>query len=232
METHHRRQGPETGPLEEFAHAAGGVGALTAEVLCRLGERPGPILWAQDHPSRREGGRPCWAGVAQMTARPVLYVAVGRAVDVLRVMEEGASCQDLAAVIGEIHGDPKALDFVATKRLKLRAEGTRVPVLLIRSENTGLSAARSRWRVSPLPSAQHADDPVAPGAARWRLELLRARDGRPGCWIAGHDGIEREGLDDESARGDDAADHRALAARPGDGALAQGDGAAGAQAAR
>lgn len=211
--------------FEEAAAAPGGAASLTAEVLHRL-ERAGPILWVQDHSSRRETGRPCWAGVRQMTGRPVLYVTVGRPVDVLRAMEEGASCQDLAAVIGEIHGAPKALDFVATKRLKLRAESACVPVFLLRSENGGLSAARSRWRVAPLASAVNLHDPSAPGMPRWRLEVLRARDGRPGAWIASHDGLEADsGLQGE------AADHQPLVPGLRDGALGHGSRAAGTEAA-
>jgi protein ImuA len=227
MQIREHRPDDDAAALEEFAFVPGGIGALTAEVLHRIAARPGPVLWAQDYASRRESGRPCWAGVARMTPRPVLYVAVGRPVDVLRVMEEGASCQNLAAVIGEIHGLPKVLDFVATKRLRLRAGASRVPVLLVRSENTGLSAARNRWRITPLPSARHSHDAAAPGSARWRLELLRARDGRAGIWIAGHDGLEREDGSDRRA-----ADHLALVSRPGDGTLAQDSSAAGGQASR
>jgi protein ImuA len=227
MGKNERRHVDDPAALEEFAFVPGGAGALTAEVIHRVEARPGPILWVQDYPSRRESGRPCWSGIAQRTSRPVLYVAVGRPVDVLRVMEEGASCQDLAAVIGEIHGVPKTLDFVASKRLRLRSGVSRVPVLLVRSENSGLSAARNRWRITPLPSAPHPYDAAAPGAARWRLELLRAREGRPRTWIARHDGLEREDVPDREA-----ADHVALVSRPADGALAQGSGAAGAEASR
>jgi protein ImuA len=220
MRNRERRHAGGTALFAEFAFAPGGTGALTAELLRRIGGTAGPVLWAQDWPSRRENGRPCWAGVRRITGRPVIHVAVSRPVDVLRVMEEGASCQDLAAVIGEIHGAPKALDFVATKRLKLRAEASGVPVLLVRSENTGLSAARERWRVSALPSGAHPDDAAAPGRPRWRLELLRAPDGRTGAWIAGHDGAESAGTPD----------HRALVAGSGDGALATGGGAAAGEA--
>ncbi|MEM8569480.1 MAG: hypothetical protein AAGG56_01110 [Pseudomonadota bacterium] len=212
--------------LEEAAAAPGGAGALAAEILRRV-DRPGPLLWVQDYASRRETGRPCWTGIRQITGRRVLYVAVSRAVDVLRVMEEGASCQELAAVIGEIHGAPKALDFVATKRLKLRAEAAGVPVRILRSENTGLSAARSRWHVSALPSAVHPHDPAAPGAPHWRLEVLRSATGKPGSWVAGHDGIVHR---DPKTAG--AADHLPLVPRPRDGALAQGGRAKGAEAAR
>jgi protein ImuA len=178
----------EAASLEEFFVPPGSMGSLTRELLRRLGETKGVVLWVQDHLSRRESGQPCWSGVWQVTDCPVLYVRVGKPVDVLRVMEEGASCRDLAAVIGEIHGLPKALDFVATKRLKLRAEASGVPVMLVCSGPIGLSAARNRWRVTALPSASHPDDDAAPGPPRWQLDLTRARGWRPGCWIAVHDG--------------------------------------------
>ena len=74
----------------------------------------------------------------------------------------------LGAVVGEISGNPAALDFTASKRLTLRAEASGVPLWLIRSHDAqGLSAARERWRVGASPSMRHPHDPGAPGAPRW-----------------------------------------------------------------
>ena len=66
-------------------------------------------------------------------------------------------------------GDPKALDFIAAKRLVMRAERRRIRVSLIRfSGRANLSAARLRWRVTSLPSLPDSHDERAPGQARWR----------------------------------------------------------------
>ena len=81
-------------------------------------------------------------------------------------MEEGVRCSCLSAVIGEIWGDPRALDFVATRRLAVAAERSGTPCWLVRLGGTAnLSGARMRWRIGSAPSLANALDPRAPGAA-------------------------------------------------------------------
>ena len=163
--------------------------SATAFVLSALGHGRRPVLWVQDHASRRENGRLCEAGLAGMGFEgAILRVEVGHAREALWAMEEGAACAGLSAVVGEIHGAPAVLDFRATKRLVLRAEASGVPIWLIRSGDPGdLSAARERWRLSAAPSEAHPFDPRAPGAALWEAELFRARARPPGRWIARHE---------------------------------------------
>jgi protein ImuA len=154
--------------------------------LARLPRKDAPVLWVQDRLSRKEAGRPMLA--AMRTRRPVIMVDVSRAADVLWAMEDGLRCRSLAAVIGEVWGDPPALDFTATKRLAMRAEAADVACWLIRrAASPDLSAARDRWRIKSLPSAPHLHDPQAPGAARWALNLFRSRRTKPGQWVATYD---------------------------------------------
>lgn len=163
-------------------------GAATGFLMAQLGSGGrGPVLWVQDRLSRREGGRPYATGLAALLGRPVelLYLEVGRATDALWAMEEALGCPALSAVVGEVWGDPAALDFTATKRLALRAERGGVPAwLLRRSARPDLSAARERWRVAALPSPPDPDDAHAPGQPLWQAELFRARDRMPGAWVA------------------------------------------------
>jgi protein ImuA len=164
-------------------------GAATGFVLAQLPSK-GPVLWVQDRLSLREGGRPYATGLASLLGRPVelLHLQVGRPVDVLWAMEEALGCAALAAVVGEIWGDPPALDFTATKRLALRAERGGVQAWLVRrAAHADLSAARERWRLSALPSPPAPDDLRAPGAPLWQAALLRARGRVPGDWVAGHE---------------------------------------------
>jgi protein ImuA len=161
-------------------------GAATGFMLAQLPEQ-GPVLWVQDRPSRREGGRPYAAGLAGLLGRPVelLWLEVRRPVDVLWAMEEALGCHVLAAVVGEVWGDPSALDFTATKRLALRAEQGGVQAWLLRRAATAdLSAARERWRVAALPSPPEPHDLRAPGEPIWRVQLFRARGQLPGEWVA------------------------------------------------
>ncbi|WP_333714200.1 ImuA family protein [Yoonia sp.] len=189
--------------------------SATAFMLSRLPRTGAPILWVQDRLSRKEAGRPALAGIGLQ--HPVIMVDLSRAADVLWAMEDGLRCRSLAAVVGEVWGDPPALDFTATKRLAMRSEAADVPCWLIRrAASPDLSAARDRWRIASLPSATHPHDAQAPGDPRWALDLFRSRRSKPGQWVATY---ER------------AADRLHLSAATGDGTLDKADGTAGERAA-
>lgn len=195
----------------ETACDAGAVGFL----LATLPRGQGPVLWVQDRVSAREAGVPYLTEV--QSGVPLLRVQVGRAADVLQAMEDGLGCGALAAVVGEIWGDPPALSFTATKRLALRADSNALPCWLVRRAGApNLSAARNRWRVTSAPSAAHPDDAKAPGVPRWHVDLFRSRQAKPGDWMVSYD----------------RAAHRLdFSATSGDGALAEMGRAAGERAA-
>lgn len=154
--------------------------------LSGLATTGGPLLWIQDRLSRQETGQPYLPGLGG--GKSLLRLTLTRPADVLTAAEEGLRCKTLSAVVAEIWGDPPVVDFTATKRLVLRAETMGVPCWLIRhGAAPGLSAARDRWRIASLPSSANPDDIRAPGVPRWRLELFRSRDKRPGVWVAHHD---------------------------------------------
>lgn len=166
-------------------------GAPTGFVLAQLQAMAStgkPVLWIQDRVSRREAGRPYLLGLQGQGVDDIIHVQVSKATDVLWAMEEGLRCADLCGVIGEVWGDPPALDFTATKRLALRAEANNVPAWLMRrAAEPNLSAARERWRVNSLPSLAKPYDAQAPGQALWQADLFRARWKTPGHWVARHD---------------------------------------------
>lgn len=203
--------------LSEVFSGLGGDAGAAGFVLSQLGRGAAPVLWIQDRMTRRECGRPYLPGLG--ARRPLLLLDLARPADVMVAAEEGLRCRALAGVVAEIWGDPPALGFTATKRLALRAEAAGVPCWLIRHGGAaaGLSAARDRWRIASLPSSANPDDATAPGDPRWRLELFRSRDKRPGSWVARHDR---------------AADRLHLVAAVPDGALAESAGASRERAAR
>ncbi|WJS83800.1 hypothetical protein [Paracoccus sp. TOH] len=158
------------------------AGAASGFVLAAL--PPGLVLWAQDRLSRAEFGAPFLPGMG----RDLLRLDLSRPADVLAALEDGLQGRALAAVVGEIHGSPSALNFTASRRLALRAEAAGLPCWLIRhAAPPEPSAARMRWRLTPLPSAPDPDDPQAPGDPRWLAELFRARGRAPSTWVARHD---------------------------------------------
>lgn len=165
-------------------------GSAAAFALAHLGSGATRVLWVQDRLSRQQGGRPYFAGVAELAGAPIdlLHLQVNRAVDVLWAMEQALGCPILSAVVGEVWGTPAVLDFTATKRLALRAERSGVSAwLLRRGAAPDLSAARERWRVASLPSPPAPDDLHSPGEPVWRATLFRSRRSIPGEHLARRD---------------------------------------------
>lgn len=180
--------------LSEVFAATGAEAAAAGFVVAQLAKGDGPVLWIQDRMAQRETGQPYLPGLAGR--EPLMLMRLSRPVDVMIAAEEGLRCRALAAVIVEIRGDPAALNFTAMKRLALRTEAGGVPCWLIRQGATAdLSAARDRWRIETLPSAANPDDARAPGDPRWRAELFRSRDRRPGVWVIRHEGGTADRLD-------------------------------------
>ncbi|WP_379921578.1 recA-like protein [Erythrobacter sp. R86502] len=142
------------------------------------------ILWVQDRKAMQLAGRPCLAGLPPDWRHRIIHVAAATPEDALFALEEGLKCRDLACVIGEIAGNPKALTFTASRRLSLTAERHGVRLWLVRLDaEPDLSSARMRWQAHAAPSPPPRWNPVAPGTASWHAELFRSRAHAPGVWI-------------------------------------------------
>lgn len=225
------RPGLTTQPLhaEIFACGREASGAGLALALARDGLRAAgtpderrQVLWVQERSAIRLGGRPYLHGLPDDVRHRVIHVAAKSPEDALFAMEEGLKCRDLACVIGEVAGNPRALSFTASRRLSLAAERHGVALWLVRLDaRPDLSSARMRWQVAAAPSCAPRWNSEAPGAARWRAELFRARGHLPGEWMMSDaDGILRA----ERWAGSHASapDHGDLAAGPGARSLAAG----------
>lgn len=181
---------------EIFASSGEGAGAALALALAmdRLAsQRPRPAadwpderrwLWVQDREARRRTGIPYRPGLPQALRHRLVHVAASTPEDALFALEEGVRCRDFAFVLGEIVGNPRALDFTASRRLGLAAERHGVPLWLVRLDAApDLSAARMRWQAAGAASPRSRWNPQAPGAPAWQAELFRARNHPPGKWI-------------------------------------------------
>ena len=142
----------------------------------------GTVLWCA---APGDFGAPYGPGVMHLGLDPgrLLLAHARHDRDVLWAMEEGVRSAALAAVVGEV----AAADLTHTRRLALAAAETGVPALLIRHPTARRpalmpTAARTRWQVAASPSPPGPFDARAPGAACWRLELVRCRGGRPRGW--------------------------------------------------
>ena len=181
---------------EIFASAdeASGAGAALALAInqaeqghgdqAEQGQGERPWLWVQDKAARRLGGRPYRPGLPSDLRHRLIHVAADKPEDALFALEEGLRCRDLAFVVGEIAGNPRALGLTASRRLSLAAEKHGTPLWLIRLDAArDLGSARMRWEVRPALSQRPRWNAAAPGTPSWRAELFRAHTHQPGHWI-------------------------------------------------
>lgn len=164
------------GAAPEFPDDAAATLFLAGIAARQVTAKGGTLLWAF---KRRDLFAPGLA-LAGLASANVLYAECGTDEDVLAVMEEGLRHRGLAAVVGEAG----RVAMASTRRLQLAAEEGETPAFMLkrwrRSEQDPLglpSAAITRWRIAPAPSAPL---PVAGiGRARWHVTLARQRGGEP-----------------------------------------------------
>jgi protein ImuA len=175
---------PQQPTLSELLAAHPRDGGWTGFLLAQVAADK-PLLWVQDRMAILESGRIHPPG---LPTQNLIHVETRDARDALWAMEEGVRCSCLSAVIGELWGDPKALDFTATRRLAVASERSGTPCWLVRLGGTAnLSGARMRWRITSAPSLLNGLDPRAPGTPGWDAELFRARGMPPGRWSIAHE---------------------------------------------
>lgn len=175
---------------------AGGAAAAVALALddwrnsedASAGDRRA-VLWVQTREAARLTGRPYRPGLPDALRHRLIHVLADKPEDALFALEEGLRCRELAFVLGEVTGNPRALDFTASRRLTLAAERHGVPLYLVRLDAArDLSSARMRWEVRAAPSPPPQWNAQAPGPPAWHAELFRARAHAPGEWLLREEG--------------------------------------------
>ncbi len=176
------RHGEIFAPANEASGAGGALALALDQAEQEHAERP--WLWVQDKAARRLGGRPFRPGLPAALRHRLIHVAADKPEDALFALEEGLRCRDLAFVIGEIAGNPRALSLTASRRLSLAAEKHGTPLWLVRLDaKRDLGSARMRWDVRSAPSSRPQWNAAAPGVAAWEAELFRAHTWQPGRWV-------------------------------------------------
>lgn len=138
----------------------------------------------------KEGAACVWIGTARklfpvslkmfnVAPERIIFVDVAQEKDALWVMEEALKCEGLAAVVAELN----SLNLIESRRLQLAVEQSGVTGFILRkAANKSVNAiATARWQITPLPSESE-DDMPGIGYPRWRVELLKVRNGHPGKW--------------------------------------------------
>jgi protein ImuA len=191
--------GDGAGHGEIFASSREGAGAALALALAMDRQRAigaaqacadqRAWLWVQDTGALKRSGRPYRPGLPRELRHRLIHVAARSPADALFAIEEGLRCRELAFVIGEITGNPRALSFTASRRLSLAVEKHGVPLWLVRLDAArDLGSARLRWEARAAASLPSRWNPQAPGMAGWHAELFRARSHPPGQWVLREEG--------------------------------------------
>jgi protein ImuA len=149
-----------TAETRDAGSAAGFALALCARLPKDVA---GPVLWIGTREVFHEAGLPYAIGIASLfgLAPERLLVACGqRAEDALWIAGEAAGLPDLAAVVLELRGAPRALDLTATRRLHRRAQLAGRPVLFLRPAGAAQPTA-APVRLVAAPAAAAARETVA-----------------------------------------------------------------------
>lgn len=136
------------------------------------------------------GGVALWVGTKRHIFPPalkafginpdqIIFIELKKEKEVIWTIEEALKCTALTTVVGEI----AELDFTESRRLQLLIEQSGVGCFLLRHKLRNFTtASTSRWNVQPLSSETDHDMPGL-SYPRWKVNLLKVRNGKPGSWI-------------------------------------------------
>lgn len=108
-----------------------------------------------------------------------IFIDLKRERDVLWTMDEALKCGALSVVVGEMQN----ISFMESRRLQLAVEQSQVTGFIVRNSlnKINTTACVSRWSIASLPSEAIEDLPGI-GFPKWKVELLKVRNGKPGVW--------------------------------------------------
>ncbi|MFL5740865.1 MAG: ImuA family protein [Flavisolibacter sp.] len=155
---------------ESSAASLGFVSCITG-ILMRKSD---PVVWI----SSRKNIFPSSLVSFGMRPEKIIFIHLQKEKDILWAIEESLKCEGLAAVIGET----RQLSFDASRRMQLAIEKSRVTgFLILHSLHAQITSSVGKWRIKSLPSETE-DGLPGVGFPRWNVELLKIRNGKPGCW--------------------------------------------------
>lgn len=160
---------------------AAGLAVLAASVS--FNGKGGPLFWVRPDYEALEYGALSPQGLAELGGDPrhLIMVRTRNAADALSAAADILACPHAGALLLEIHGSPKCLDLVASRRLAFAAgESGATPILLRNSAADEPSAALTRWQVHSAPSSPFDDDWGNPVFA---ASLIRHRAGGLGRFL-------------------------------------------------
>ena len=163
---------------DELRDGGASLGFALAQAKGLVTPRRPAIFYLQLGDEAQKLGMPYGPGLGWFGIDPARLVIV-RAADMTEFLwaaEEVVACSAVAAVIADVRGEPKLLNFTASRRLSLRAGSSKVSLFMLRyGHGRASSAGHLRWQLRPQRSARQSHDERAPGPSRWRLRLEKGR---------------------------------------------------------
>jgi len=196
--------GLKPGALHEVLTKGWSAGGF-AVALTILAAGSKPLFWVRSDYEALEYGALSPPGLAELGSDPrqLIMVRTKNPAESLSAAADILTCPHVGALLLEIHGAPKCLDLVASRRLAFAAgESGATPILLRNGAESEPSAALTRWQVASAPSASFDDDW---GNPVFDVQLIRHRTGGLGRFLLQ--------WNPENAAFD-TADHGAVAAAP------------------
>jgi protein ImuA len=166
--------------LDDPRTAGAGLGfslALTKSLITPVRQA---ILYLELAAGTQEMGFPYAPGLAAfgLPSDTLILCRLETMTELLWSMEEAIGCRAVAAVIANVPGSAKDLDFTVSRRLSMRAASAGASALLLRYGTAReASAARLRWRIATALSTGAPHDATAPGAPRFAVTLEKSRLG-------------------------------------------------------
>lgn len=174
--------GLKPGALHEVLAKGWGGGGF-AVILAALAAGKKPFFWVRSDYEALEYGALSPNGLAELGGDPrqLILVRTKNAAESLSAAADILACPHVGALLLEIHGRPKCLDLVASRRLAFAAgESGVTPILLRNGAQDEPSAALTRWQVTNAPSAPSDDDW---GNPIFDASLIRHRAGGLGRFL-------------------------------------------------
>lgn len=154
------------------------LGFALAQAKTLMSARRPSIFYVQLAAEGQAFGLPYGPGLDWFGVDPARLVIVRTAdmTEFLWAAEEMIACRSVAAVVAEVKGEPKLLNFTASRRLSLRAGTSKASLFLLRyGQQRESSAGHLRWRLTPHRSGRNAHDGRGLGASRWQVRLEKGR---------------------------------------------------------
>ena len=156
------------------------LGAAMALARQACDETESPVLWCQlREPERLHLHAPGLTAFGLDPAR-LLKLTVRSEKDLLWAMEEALASGALSAVVGILWHE-RFYNFTASKRLRMRAQRSNTPAILLRPHRAnGCSASDQRFVIAGRPSRLQAPETTLrprPGRPEWQIALTKSRTG-------------------------------------------------------